>query len=227
MRHPYAAPAALLALCFLSAHAASAQGRIIDEGTFSVTRGGVSQTENFRIARVENGLIRATATVVSGTQRVSSTLTVDSLGMPTQYDVVLMDKGARSVSVKALGGGARLIAKTNNQGGDEAMREYPLIAGQSMLLEDGLVHQLFFAAYSRKPGTVQVIDPRASRVTNGTLSALGLEPVDVGGRSATGTHYSLVVGGVRRDFWVDASGRLLRVEIPSAQLVAAREELPR
>ena len=77
------------------------------------------------------------------------------------------------------------------------------------------------------PGTVQVIDPRASRVTNGTLSALGLEPVDVGGRSATGTHYSLVVGAVRRDFWVDASGRLLRVEIPSAQLVAAREELPR
>ena len=227
MRYPFAAPAALLALTLSSAPTAFAQGRIIDEGTFSITRGGVAQTENFRIARVENGLIRATATVVNGTQRVSSTLTVDSLGLPTQYDVVVMDKGARSLSVKALGGGARLIAKTNNQGGDEAMREYPLTSGQSMLLEDGLVHQLFFAAYGRKPGTVQLIDPRASRVTNGTLAALGLEPVDVGGRSATGTHYSLVAGGVRRDFWVDASGRLLRVEVPSAQLVAAREELPR
>ncbi len=226
MRHYSARPAALLAFSLIAAPNAFAQGRILDEGTFSVTRAGVSQTENFRIARVENGFIRATATVVSGSQRVTSTLTVDTLGMPTQYDVVVTDRGARSLSVKALGGGARLIAKTNNQGGDEAMREYPL-TGQSLLLEEGLVHQLFFAAYGRKPGMIQVIDPRASRVTPGTLAAQGLEPVDVGGRSVTGTHYSLVAGGVRRDFWVDASGRLLRVEIPSAGLVAAREELPR
>ena len=56
---------------------------------------------------------------------------------------------------------------------------------------------------------------------------MGLEPVEVGGKSVTATHYSLVSGGVRRDFWLDASGRLLRVEIPSQQLVATREELPR
>jgi hypothetical protein len=72
-----------------------------------------------------------------------------------------------------------------------------------------------------------VIDPRGSHVGAATLSAMGLEPVEVGGKSVTGTHYSLVSGGVRRDFWLDASGRLLRVEVPSQQLVAAREELPR
>ena len=77
MRHFSARPAALLAFSVIAAPAAFAQGRILDEGTFSVTRAGVSQTENFRIARVESGFIRATATVVSGSQRVTSTLTVD------------------------------------------------------------------------------------------------------------------------------------------------------
>lgn len=204
-----------------------AQGRIIDEGTFSVTRGGVSNTENFRITRVENGAIKATAQVVSAAQRVTSILTVDSIGTPLSYDVTVTEKGAKSVSVKAIAGGARLIAKTNDQHGDESMREYPLMAGQSLLVESGLLHQLYFAAMGRKPGSLQVIDPRAARVSPATLSALGLEPVDVGGKSVTGTHYALTSGGVRRDFWVDPAGRLLRVEIPSEHLVAAREELPR
>jgi len=204
-----------------------AQGRIIDEGTFSVTRGGVSNTENFRIARIENGAIKATAQVVSAAQRVTSILTVDSLGTPLSYDVTVTEKGAKSISVKAIAGGARLIAKTNDQHGDESMREYPLVSGQSLLVESGLLHQLYFAAMGRKPGSIQIIDPRGARVSSATLSALGLEPVDVGGKSVTGTHYSLTSGSVRRDFWVDPAGRLLRVEIPSEHLVAAREELPR
>ena len=211
----------------LASASALAQGRIIDEGTFSVTRAGSTHTENFRIARVENGLIKATAQVVNGTQRVTSSLTVDSAGTPMSYDVNVTEKGAKSVSVKAVAGGARLVAKTNDLHGDESMREYPLVAGQSLLVESGLLHQLFFATFGHKPGPIQVIDPRGARVTPSTLSALGLEPVDVGGKSVTVTHYSLLSGGVRRDFWVDSMGRLLRVEIPSEGVVAAREELPR
>jgi hypothetical protein len=227
MRLRLAGPTIALALGALAPSSLAAQGRILDEGTFSVTRGGVSQTENFRITRIENGLIKATATVVSGTQRVTSILTVDSVGTPVAYDVTVTEKGAKSVGVKAVAGGARLVAKTNDQHGDESMREYPIAAGQSLLVESGLLHQLYFAAQGRKPGSLQVIDPRGGRVTPSTLSAHGLEPVDVGGKSVTGTHYSLVSGGVKRDFWVDSAGRLLRVEIPSDQLVAAREELPR
>jgi len=227
MRLRLAVSAIALALCSLAPTILPAQGRIIDEGTFSVTRAGVAHTESFRITRIENGLIKATAQVVNGPQRVTSILTVDSLGTPTAYDVTVTEKGARSVAVKAVAGGARLVAKTNDQHGDESMREYPLVAGQSLLVESGLLHQLYFAALGHKPGTIQVIDPRGARVSSATLSALGLEPVDVGGRSVTGTHYSLVSSGVRRDFWVDQAGRLLRVEIPSEQLVAAREELPR
>ena len=60
-----------------------------------------------------------------------------------------------------------------------------------------------------------------------TLSASGLEPIDVGGRSVTATHYSLASGPVRTEFWVDAEGRVLRATIPSQGVVATREELPR
>jgi hypothetical protein len=216
-----------LALPILGAFPVYAQGRIIDEGTFAVTRAGAAHTENFRIARIENGLIRATGQVVASGQRIASSLTVDSTGTPATYDVTVTEKGAKIASVKGAGGGGRFTAKSNDQHGDESMREYPLTAGQSLVLDDGLMHQLYFASLGRRPGNVQVIEPRASRSSAATLSAGGLEPVDVGGKSVTATHYSLVSGTVRREFWVDASGRLLRVEIPAQQLVAAREELPR
>ena len=55
----------------------------------------------------------------------------------------------------------------------------------------------------------------------------GLEPVEVGGKSVTATHYSLVSGGVRA--MILAGSRRAgcsACEIPSQQLVAAREELP-
>jgi hypothetical protein len=58
------------------------------------------------------------------------------------------------------------------------------------------------------------------------VSSQGLEPIDIGGRSTTATHYVMTGGPVRRDFWLDSSGRLLRVET-SAGLKAIREELPR
>jgi hypothetical protein len=216
-----------LALLSLSASPIHAQGRIIDQGTFAITRAGASQTENFRIVRGDNGLIQAGATSVSGTHRVESMLTADSLGTPVKYRVTVRDKGAADDSVNAIGGGGRLTATASGRHGDESMREYPLAAGQSMLLEDGLLHQLYFAALGRRAGSVQLIDLRAGRSVAATLTAVGLDPVDVGGKSVTATRYSLVSGAVRRDFWIDQAGRLLRIEIPSQQLVAAREELPR
>jgi hypothetical protein len=217
----------LAALTLAAPSLVGAQGRIIDEGTFSVTRAGAAHTENFRIARIESGLIKATGQVVGSAQRISSALTVDSLGTPLRYDVAVTDKGVKTANVRAVGGAGRLTATLNDQRGEESMREYPLAAGQSVLVDDGLVHQLFFVSLGRRPGNVQVIDPRAGRAGSATLSGMGLEPVEIGGKSVTATHYSLVNGAVRREFWVDAAGRLLRVEIPSLQLVAAREELPR
>src|SRR5438034_747523 len=55
------------------------------------------------------------------------------------------------------------------------------------------------------------------------LTARGLEPIEIGGRSVTATKYSL---GSGRQIWVDSAGRVLRVAQADG-IVATREELPR
>src|SRR5581483_7276109 len=108
-----------------------------------------------------------------------------------------------------------------------SMHEYPATTGQCLILEDDLLHQTYFAALTQHRGGFEVISPRSARGSTVTLEAHGLEPVTVAGRSVTGTHYTLTSGGTKRDFWVDAAGRLLLVEVPSLGLKATREELPR
>lgn len=222
-------PALIIALhlAMLGASPALAQGRIVDEGTLIVTKTGTpARTENFKISRGENGLLTATGQVIAGSERVTSSLTTDSLGTPVRYEFVVKDGSAKALTVSAAARAGRLAASTTNQRGDESMREYPLTAGNSVILESGLFHQLYFLPLGRRVGSMQAIEPRTSHAGPVVLSANGLEPIDVGGRSVTATHYSLANGPVRIEFWLDAAGRLLRASIPSQGLLAAREELP-
>ena len=204
------------------------QWHTVDEGTFAVTTTGQpSVTESFKIQKGDDGSTRATAQVVSGSQTINSLLSVDSTGMPLRYEVTVNEHGTRTLRVVAAGRAGRLTAQTINQRGEESMREYPLGQGRCLILEDGLLHELYFAAVGARPGIFQIVSPRVARSASGTLAAEGLEPLEVGGRAVTATHYALTSGGVRRDFWVDAVGRLLKVSIPSEGVTATREELPR
>ena len=216
-------------LALLGATTVPEQGRIIDEGSFIVTKAGTAaRTENFKIARGENGLITATGQSQAGSERVTSSLTTDTLGTPVRYELMVKEGGTKpSLTVVAVARAGRLSASTSNPRGDETMREYPLTPGNTVILDSGLLHQLFFLPLGRRLGSAQAIEPRTSHAGAVMLSANGLEPIDVGGRSVTATHYSLVSGSVRTEFWVDAAGRLLRASIPSQGLLASREELPR
>lgn len=217
-----------LAVLTLAGSTFAVQWHTVDEGTFAVARAGQpSVTESFKIQKGDDGSTVATGRVVSGAQIITSTLTVDSTGMPLHYEVMIKDHGARALRVVAAGRAGRLTTQTVNQRGDESMREYPLGQGRCLILEDGLLHELYFAAVGAHPGTFQIVNPRAAHSARGTLTAEGLEPLEVGGRTVTATHYALSSGGVRRDFWVDTVGRLLKVSIPSEGLTATREELPR
>ena len=70
----------LLALC-VSPSLGFAQGRTIDEGTFTVTKtGSPTFTESFRFIRRDDGQITATSLQVTGTRQTRSTLTTDSSG---------------------------------------------------------------------------------------------------------------------------------------------------
>lgn len=216
---------ALLVATLPSAVHGQGNGRIIDEGTFTVTKpGSPVLAESFRITRMENAL-QATAQSSAGGRRITSRLITDTTGLPTDYGLVVLDGRDTSFKVRVAGSGGRLSATSSNRRGDESMREYPS-AGATIIMDDDLVHMAYFAAINKRTGSVHLINPRSGATATATVSSQGLEPIDIGGRSTTATHYVMSGGPVRRDFWLDSSGRLLRLET-SAGLKAIREELPR
>lgn len=235
--HPHPVPRSTTALGIAAAacvvlfpSASTAQGRVVDEGTFLVSRdGGPAATENFRITAIDNGQLQATGQVTAGTRRATSRFIADSLGTPIEFWLNIFDGPGRlpATEVHALVRGGRLSALTKNRDGDEAMHEYPVTSGRCLILDDQLVHLVYFVGLAKRIGTLEVIDPRGARDGRFNLSAHGLEAVIIGGKTVTGTHYTLSGPMGSRDFWTDASGLLLKLEIPAAKVVATREEPPR
>jgi len=213
-------------IALLVSSAAHAQGRIIDEGTFTVTKPGAPPlAESFRITRMENNVIQATAQSSAASRKITSRLIADGAGLPTDYGVVVLEGRDTVFKVRVAGSGSRLSATSSNRRGDESMREYPSPA-TTIIVDDELVHLAYFAALKQRTGSVHLINPRTGTTAAATVSSQGLEPIDVGGKTVTATHYVMTGGPVRRDFWLDSSDRLLRLET-STGLKAIREELPR
>lgn len=205
-----------------------AQGRTIDEGAFVIAvKGGPARTESFKITRVENGLIQATGQLISGDDRISSSLIADSVGTPVSYLYLDKKRGVTTLTVRAVADGRRISLKSSDNQSNESMKDFPLQPGGTLILDDGLLHQLYFVAAIKRAGAIHLIRPRTGHHEVGTLTGRGLEPVAIGGRSVTATHYSLVFGSTTLEFWVDAEGRVLRVEVPAEGITAVREELPR
>ncbi len=203
------------------------QNIIVDEGAFRITRpgGAGTEVESFRIQHTGPNQLVASANVKAGTRRVTSHLVTDTLGTPISYHLTILDEGMKD-SVRAEAGSGRLSTMVSNRRGDEAQRDYPIGRERSVILDDELVHQMYFLRLNSQSGSVRVISPHAARVATFVIAAHGLEPIDIGGQSVTATHFSLVNGGDRRDVWLDAEGRVLRAETSSG-LKAVRDELPR
>ena len=204
------------------------QAGIIDEGAFRISRPGSTapEVESFRIQRGDNGQFIATGRVIAGPHRVVSRLVADSDGAPISYALDIFDNQARTSRVTAQAASGRLSTVVSNRQGDESQRDYPIGREHAVLLDDELVHQMYFLRLTIRSGSVRVISPHAARTGTFVISAHGLEPVDVGGQSVTATHFSLVNGGDRRDVWLDPEGRVLRAETSSG-LKAVRDEVPR
>lgn len=217
---------ALFLATLSSTSQAQGGGRLVDEGTFTVTKPGApSVAESFRITRSDNAGYQATAQASAGNRKITSRLIADTTGLPTDYGLIVLEGRDTLFKVRVAGSGGRLSATSSNRRGDESMREYPS-APATIIVDDDLVHLAFFAMPAIRRGSIHLINPRTGAMTTATVGSQGLEPVDVGGKSTTATHYVMNSGPVRRDFWLDSHGRLLRLET-SAGLKATREELPR
>lgn len=212
--------AAITALAFATA-SAGAQVRVLDEGTFILSGAGSSGTEHFRIVSgVEPGMLRATATVSIGDQRLYSSLLADSLGTPATYELTTPE-----LHVRAHARPGRLSALSRDARGNESMREYVVAPGTTVLLDEPLFDQYYLIALGRRTGALTIIAPGTGRTESEMLSARGMEPIQIGGRSVSAAHYTLGGNGRGGDFWLDADGRVLKVQLASG-LTATREELP-
>jgi hypothetical protein len=231
MRTVFRAAAALsLGSASAIAQGTQATPRVIDEGTFLLTQSGTPiGREAFRITRGSSptgDVYRASAQITMGDRRTAPALTTDSNGAPTSYELTVRERADQVLHVQARTRPGRLSVLEQNPRG-ESVKEY-VVPGHLVLLDDDIFHQYFFIALLSDTGVVSVILPQARSQGPARLTRVGAERLDLNGQAVPATHYSLSLGdGSRREFWLDAQHRVIRVEIPARGIVAQRDELPR
>jgi hypothetical protein len=198
---------------------------VIDEATFTVTRAGAPfGTESFKIIRrlgAEGVEYVAQCTRTTEGKVVRTALTTDSAGNPTSY--VRATTGAGQGQMTARRATNRLTV--NEEGSQASSRDYAFAPG-SLILDDDVIHQLFFVTW-REPRTIRFVSPGAKTTGQGGLTEVGREDVSVGGSVVPAVHYAFGAGDDRREIWIDSSRRLLKVAHPARQTVGTRDLPPR
>jgi hypothetical protein len=219
----------------LAAAPLAAQTVTLDEGSFRLSLGGKEVgTEVFSIRQNGSGpsaVIIAVGRVVAdgdkGPQELSSELQVAGGTLrPAAYEVRV--QGAASEQIKGRVVGGRFSAQIVSPAG-EMMREY--LAGEgAVVVDEGVAHQYYFLARRAegKNTRIPVIIPRLNRQVVAEIAAAGPEKIAIAGRSYEATKYVITsAGNPRREVWVDAEGRVLRLEIPDRSFIAQRVAAPK
>ncbi len=203
-------------------------GRLVDEGTFVITKSGAPiGREAFRIVRAPSGsgdVYRATAQLSLGAKRMAPLLITDTSGSPISYNVDVREGGfAERLEARTRPGRFSVVRQTPH---GESAKEF-VVPASSTVLENDVFHQYFFLGL-HGGGTATILVPLAGSELTGTLQRHGSETLEVGGRPATTQHCTVAIAGrPSREFWLDSSGRVLRVAIPEQGILAQRDELPR
>jgi hypothetical protein len=232
-RFPRRTAAVAAAAALLAARAADAQVTTVDEGSFTVTRGGVTVgREEFRILRQPAGAgteLVARAAAAYGDRRLAPALQTDAAGLPLRYQVEVRD--GRAVTHRLTGQFARGHFATQAQtGSGESARTY-LVGDTTVVVDDELFHQYYFLALYRRAGgeaRVPMLIPRRNVHGAARVRDAGAERLTVGARVVEAMRLEVAEpAGRARTVWVDAAGRVLRVASPADGLVAQRDDPPR
>lgn len=211
---------------------AAAQTGASDSGTFLISVGGRQVgTEEFNI--VQTGVGANSEIVATGRVRVQLPTGMVELtprlratgfdANPVSYEVAVGGTSPRRVIVSVASG--RVSARTLTAAGEQ-MREY-LASPGAIMLDDGLAHQYYFLARRMRNGKIPVIIPRENRQVMATVSGQGEEQVQIGDQRVSLFHLVVTpTGGDERHVWVDALGRVIKVQIPARNYVAVRSEIP-
>jgi hypothetical protein len=226
---------AAMAAVVISVGALDAQTTTLDEGSFRISINGKEVgTETFSIRQNgsgESAVIIAVGRVVldadRGPQELSSELQVGGRTLrPAAYEVRVQGSGAERITGRVVGG--RFSAQIVSPAG-ESMREY-LAGDGAILADDGVAHHYYFLANRLKGASARVpmIIPRQSKQVTAQVNVTGEVKLTVGGTEVDARRISVTPGtGQERIIWVDAQGRVLRMEVPASKFLAVRAEPPK
>jgi hypothetical protein len=225
----------LAALSLASPSLARAQVTTVDEGSFTITRGGTRPSdrigqESFTIRRTRGpggDVVVANATVTFDTEHLAPALRTDTSFSPLAYQVEVRT-GTDVERLRGRIGGGRFSAQLKNAKG-ESSKEY-IVSDGALILDDDIFHQYYFLVQRARGGsaTIPVVIPRRNTQETMKIQAGATEQVRVGTSSAEARHYTVEEpGGATRQIWADAQGRVLKVQLDGGNITATRDELPR
>ncbi len=207
------------------------QRRLIDSASFVVSRGSAEiGREELRIHQGRpseaGGGHMGTGYSVSTTAYYPSNRSYATAASMVQFD---SDSQPSSAWMELEGGGQpnvfvdltarRITVRTRTSAGESAS-QYPRSA-RLLVVDDSLL-AVFAALPGRAPGTVTLFYPRTGRRSQASLKDLGTETTLFEGSERQLRHWTLGSGDLLRHLWYDSLGRLMKIEMPSADLTATR-----
>jgi len=215
----------------VAVNSVSSQVATLDEGSFTITVNGERVgREDFRIRTTAGSAgpeVVATASVFYGSRRVLPQMRGDSAGVPFGYVVEVKEGPTVTERVDGGVGRGRVSAHVKNSRGESA-NEFVVSQG-ALVIDDDVFHQYYFITRRKSPsGPVSVIVPRRNTQVTMRVADAGTEKLTIGGSTLDARRFTVSdPGGADREVWADASGRLLKVAIPSKGIMALRDDPPR
>ncbi len=210
-----------------------AQSVVLDEGSFEISIDGRrAGTEEFSIRRSGVGpnaqtiaTAEITLSVPEGRLDMRPALQVIGRGITiTAYQTKV--SGAREEEVFVTAADGRFLLRMRSDRGEQE-RELRAVPG-TLIIDRNVAHQHYFITHRmlEASGSIAVMIPGEGRQYQVTVTEVGEEQVQVGGRTLQSRHLQLTTGSETRDLWVDADGRVLRVTDPASGYSAIRTRPP-
>ena len=228
--HPVPTTWLLLMLMLSAERLPSQASAVVDAATFMIAKKGAPVgRESFQIVRAPGPggqVYRVTSTSAVGETKLEATLTTDSTGAPVSYVAQVSQRGATIQRVDGSGRPDRFSVMVRSRGGESA-REYVVRRG-TILLEDDVVNQYYFVLRAAVDSQITMISPRTAQQDRLRVEDMGLESVTIASKPLPARRWGLVdARGLRRELWVDAQGRLLKISVPDRAMTAVRDDPPR
>ncbi len=214
---------------------AATQVSVVDEGSFTITRGGSRLgQETFTIRRMAGpggDVYVASGTVDLGARRLTPALRTDDSFSPLAYQIEVREGDAVALRLRGLIGRGRFSAQVKTPDG-ESTKEY-IVADGALVLDDDVFHQYYFLAQRVQRlgaggGSIPVVIPLRNLQQMMRVRVQGDARVTVGGEALPAREIVLTEpGGGTRHIWADTRGRVLKVSLDARGVTATRDALPR